>query len=61
MANGVNARAAHLTRPVVLVAEIGAFHGGICGRIRKDSRPIEPDGRLDAAAFHRNHQPIWRC
>ena len=20
---------------------------------------IEPDGRLDAAAFHRNHQPIW--
>ena len=19
----------------------------------------EPDGRLDAAAFHRNHQPIW--
>jgi SAM-dependent methyltransferase len=25
----------------------------------KDSQPIEPDGRLDAAAFHRNHQPIW--
>jgi Protein of unknown function (DUF938) len=25
----------------------------------KDGRPIEPDGRLDAAAFHRNHQPIW--
>jgi hypothetical protein len=24
----------------------------------KDGRPIEPDGRLDAAAFHRNHQPI---
>ena len=19
-----------------------------------------PDGRLDAAAFHRNHEPIWR-
>lgn len=26
----------------------------------KDGRRIEPDGRLDAAAFHRNHQPIWR-
>jgi len=25
----------------------------------KDGRPTEPDGRLDAAAFHRNHQPIW--
>src|SRR5436305_5339713 len=25
----------------------------------KDGRPAEPDGRLDAAAFHRNHQPIW--
>ncbi len=25
----------------------------------KDGRPIEPDGRLDAAAFHRNHRPIW--
>jgi SAM-dependent methyltransferase len=25
----------------------------------KDGRPIEPDGRLDAAAYHRNHQPIW--
>jgi hypothetical protein len=24
----------------------------------KDGRPVEPDGRLDAAAFHRNHQPI---
>jgi SAM-dependent methyltransferase len=24
----------------------------------KDGRPIEPDGRLDAAAFYRNHQPI---
>jgi hypothetical protein len=24
----------------------------------KDGRP-EPDGRLDAAAFHRNHAPIW--
>jgi SAM-dependent methyltransferase len=26
----------------------------------KDGQPIEPDGRLDAAAFHRNHQPIWQ-
>jgi SAM-dependent methyltransferase len=26
----------------------------------RDGRPVEPDGRLDAAAFHRNHQPIWR-
>ena len=24
-----------------------------------DGRPVEPDGRLDAAAFHRNHAPIW--
>jgi SAM-dependent methyltransferase len=26
----------------------------------KDGGRIEPDGRLDAAAFHRNHQPIWK-
>ena len=25
----------------------------------KDGSPVEPDGRLDAAAFHRNHAPIW--
>jgi hypothetical protein len=25
----------------------------------KDGRPVEPDGRLDAAVFHRNHEPIW--
>jgi SAM-dependent methyltransferase len=25
----------------------------------KDGRPLEPDGRLDAPAFHRNHGPIW--
>jgi SAM-dependent methyltransferase len=25
----------------------------------RDGRPVEPDGRLDAAAFHRNRQPIW--
>jgi hypothetical protein len=25
----------------------------------KDGSPIEPDGRLDAAAFHRNHEAIW--
>ncbi len=25
----------------------------------KDGRPVEADGRLDAAAFHRNHKPIW--
>jgi SAM-dependent methyltransferase len=25
----------------------------------KDGRPLEPDGRLDAAAFHRNHEAIW--
>jgi SAM-dependent methyltransferase len=25
----------------------------------KDGQPVESDGRLDAAAFHRNHQPIW--
>jgi len=26
---------------------------------RRDGGPPEPNGRLDAAAFHRNHQPIW--
>ncbi len=25
----------------------------------KDGRQLEPDGRLDAPAFHRNHEPIW--
>ena len=25
----------------------------------KDDQPAEPDRRLDAAAFHRNHTPIW--
>jgi SAM-dependent methyltransferase len=25
----------------------------------RDGQPVEPDGRLDAAAFHRNHEPIW--
>ena len=25
----------------------------------KDGRPVEADGRLDAAAFHRNREPIW--
>jgi SAM-dependent methyltransferase len=25
----------------------------------KDGRPVETDGRLDAAPFHRNHAPIW--
>ncbi|HVV40620.1 MAG TPA: DUF938 domain-containing protein [Nitrobacter sp.] len=25
----------------------------------KNGRPGEPDGRLDAAAFHRNHAAIW--
>jgi SAM-dependent methyltransferase len=25
----------------------------------KDGRPLSPDGRLDAPAFHRNHRPIW--
>ena len=25
----------------------------------KDGRPVEPDGRLDATAFHRNHEAIW--
>jgi hypothetical protein len=25
----------------------------------KDGRRVEADGRLDAAAFHRNHVPIW--
>jgi SAM-dependent methyltransferase len=25
----------------------------------KDGRPVEPDGRLHAPAFHRNHEAIW--
>jgi SAM-dependent methyltransferase len=25
----------------------------------RDGRRVEPDGRLDAPAFHRNHQAIW--
>jgi SAM-dependent methyltransferase len=25
----------------------------------KDGRPVEPDGCLDAPAFHRNHEAIW--
>ena len=25
----------------------------------KDGRPVESDGRLDAPAFHRNHEAIW--
>src|ERR1700736_2408847 len=25
----------------------------------KDGRPVSPDGRLDAPAFHRNHEAIW--
>ncbi|MFZ0402823.1 MAG: DUF938 domain-containing protein, partial [Pseudolabrys sp.] len=25
----------------------------------KDSDPPPPDGRLEAPAFHRNHEPIW--
>lgn len=25
----------------------------------RHGRQVEPDGRLDAPAFHRNHQPIW--
>jgi SAM-dependent methyltransferase len=25
----------------------------------RDGGGIEPDGRLDAPAFHRNHEPIW--
>ena len=25
----------------------------------KDGQPVEADGRLDAAAFHRNHEAIW--
>lgn len=25
----------------------------------KPARPVDPDGRLDAAAFHRNHRAIW--
>lgn len=27
----------------------------------KDGSPVEADGRLDAGAFHRNHQAIWHA
>jgi SAM-dependent methyltransferase len=27
----------------------------------RDGRRVEPDGRLDAAAFHRNHAAIWQA
>jgi SAM-dependent methyltransferase len=33
-----------------------AEHAAEFGR---DGSRVEPDGRLDAPAFHRNHQPIW--
>jgi SAM-dependent methyltransferase len=33
-----------------------AEHGTEFGH---DGRAVEPDGRLDAAAFHRNHAAIW--
>jgi SAM-dependent methyltransferase len=32
---------------------------GYVAEFGKDGRAVETDGRLDAAAFHRNHQPIW--
>src|SRR5262245_18244119 len=25
----------------------------------KTTEPAQPDGRLDAPTFHRNHEPIW--
>ena len=25
----------------------------------KDGGRVESDGRLDAPAFHRNHEPLW--
>jgi SAM-dependent methyltransferase len=27
----------------------------------QDGRPVESDGRLDAPAFHRNHEAIWQA
>ncbi len=35
------------------------WRGGFVVEFGKDGRRVEPDGRLDAAAFHRNHQAIW--
>jgi len=32
---------------------------GYVAEFGKDGRRVETDGRLEAAAFHRNHQPIW--
>jgi len=34
------------------MAQYVTEHGNIAA-------PLEPDGRLDAPAFHRNHEPIW--
>jgi SAM-dependent methyltransferase len=41
-----------LTDEEVAVAEYVVEFG-------RDGRPLEPDGRLDAPAFHRNHQAIF--
>ena len=27
----------------------------------QDGRPVESDGRLDAPAYHRNHEAIWQA
>jgi hypothetical protein len=32
---------------------------GYVAEFGKDGRRVETDGRLDATAYHRNHQPIW--
>ena len=48
----------------------GSIWDGVAGRTErrvadyvvefgKDGGRVEPGGRLDAPAFHRNHQPIW--
>ena len=31
----------------------------MAAQFRNSGKPPEADGRLDAPAFHRNHQPIW--
>src|ERR1019366_9424984 len=42
--------------PILTIRESGVAEYVV--EFGKDGRPVEPDGRLDAPAFHRNHQAI---
>jgi SAM-dependent methyltransferase len=51
--------AAHLLKRVSRNLRRDGFVAEYVVEFGKDGRPLEPDGRLDAPAFHRNHQAIW--